>query len=203
MLSAQYPEKATPRPVGRIPHHEVAGLGSWAALLHSALGARHWVLGVVLVVIAATVSACGFTLRGQAELPFESIYVETQGFSLFGAELRRALRTGSKARVTENPNEAQVLLKIVGERQEKQIISLSAGGKVREFELRYRVAYRLTDRASKDLVPPGEIALRRDLTYDDTQLLAKESEEQLLYDDMKADAVQQMLRRLSVIQLPS
>ena len=80
----------------------------------------------------------------------------------------------------------------------EHILSLSAGGKVREFELRYRVAYRLTDLAGNDLAPPGEISLRRDLTYDDTQVLAKESEEALLYRDMKADAVQQMLRRLSV-----
>ncbi len=36
------------------------------------------------------------------------------------------------------------------------------------------------------------------MTYEDTEVLAKESEEALLYRDMKADAVQQMLRRLSV-----
>ena len=41
------------------------------------------------------------------------------------------------------------------------------------------------------------------MTYDDTQVLAKESEEALLYEDMKSDAVQQMVRRLSVIKLPA
>lgn len=83
------------------------------------------------------------------------------------------------------------------------MLSLSLAGKVREFELRYRLAYRLLDHAANDIVPPGEIELKRDLTYDDTQVLAKESEEALLYEDMKADAVQQMLRRLAVIKLPS
>ena len=48
-----------------------------------------------------------------------------------------------------------------------------------------------------------EITLRRDMTYDDTQVLAKESEEALLYEDMKSDAVQQVLRRLSVVQMPA
>jgi LPS-assembly lipoprotein len=75
---------------------------------------------------------------------------------------------------------------------------LSVSGRVLEFELRYRVSYRLTDRAGNDLAPPGQISLRRDMTYDDTEVLAKESEADLLYRDMKADAVQQMLRRLSV-----
>jgi LPS-assembly lipoprotein len=100
-------------------------------------------------------------------------------------------------------DDAEAVLKILGETQEKHILSLSSGGRVREFELRYRVAYRLTDKNSVDLAPPGEITLRRDMTYDDTLVLAKESEEALLYRDMKADAVQQMLRRLSVAQRPS
>jgi len=39
-----------------------------------------------------------------------------------------------------------------------------------------------------------------DMTYDDTLVLAKESEELLLYRDMRTDAVQQMLRRLSVLK---
>jgi LPS-assembly lipoprotein len=98
----------------------------------------------------------------------------------------------------DSRDESVAVLKIVGEVQEKQILALSSAGKVLEFELRYRVAFRLTDRAGTDLTAPGEIYLRRYMTYEDTEVLAKESEELLLYRDMKADAVQQMLRRLSV-----
>ena len=171
--------------------------------LHSVLSPRPSVLVIAALVVAMTLSGCGFKLRGQAALPFESIYIETGGFSLLGAELRRVIRTGSKTRIAERPEDAQVILRIVGERQEKHVLSLSLAGKVREFELRYQLAYRVLDRAANDIVPPGAIELKRDLTYDDTQVLAKESEEALLYEDMKADAVQQMLRRLAVIKLPS
>ncbi|HWQ38996.1 MAG TPA: LPS assembly lipoprotein LptE [Burkholderiales bacterium] len=169
----------------------------------SSHGLRLWGLAVVLLLAATTLSACGFRLRGQAALPFESIYIETVGFSLLGAELRRAIRTGGKTRVADRPDDAEVVLRITGEQQEKHVLSLSTAGKVREFELRYRLAYRLLDRTSNDIVPPDEITLRRDLTYDDTQVLAKESEEALLYEDMKSDAVQQLLRRLSVVRLSS
>jgi LPS-assembly lipoprotein len=169
----------------------------------STIGARTSTLVIAALVVAMTLCGCGFKLRGQAALPFESIYIDTGGFSLLGAELRRVIRTGSKTRIAEQPEDAEVTLRIVGERQEKHVLSLSLAGKVREFELRYRLAYRLLDRAANDIVPPGEIELKRDLTYDDTQVLAKESEEALLYEDMKADAVQQMLRRLAVIKLPS
>ena len=145
-----------------------------------------------------SLSSCGFQLRGQAAIPYKTLFIEATGYSLFANDLERAIRSGSETKVVSNRNEAEAVLRIVGELQEKRILSLSSGGKVREFELRYKVAYRLTDRAGTDLTAPGEIYLRRDMTYDDTQVLAKESEELLLYRDMKTDAVQQMLRRLSV-----
>ena len=157
----------------------------------------------LLLAIAMALPGCGFKLRGQAALPFESIYIDTSGFSLLATELRRAIQTGSKTRVAGRPDDAEVVLRITREQQERHVLSLSTAGRVREFELRYFLAYRLLDRAGNDVVPPSEITLRRDMTYDDTQVLAKESEEALLYEDMKSDAVQQVLRRLSVVQMPA
>ena len=156
------------------------------------------VLVITILLIAMTLSSCGFQLRGQAAIPYKTLLIETTGYSLFANDLERAIRSGSETKVVQSRDAAEAVLKIVGEAQEKRILSLSSGGRVREFELRYQVTYRLTDSAGADLVPPGQIDLRRDMTYDDTQVLAKESEELLLFRDMKTDAVQQMLRRLSV-----
>lgn len=158
---------------------------------------------MAIVMIALTLSSCGFQLRGQVAIQFQTIFIESPGYSAFVNDLERAIRSGSETRIVTSREDAEAVLKIIGEAQEKQILSLSSAGRVREFELRYRIAYRLTDKGSVDLAPPGEIMLRRDMTYDDTQVLAKESEEALLYRDMKADAVQQMLRRLSVAHRPS
>ena len=153
---------------------------------------------IAMMAIAMTLSSCGFQLRGQAAIPYKALFIETGGYSLFANDLERAIRSGSDTKVVSSREEADAILRIVGEAQEKRILSLSSGGRVREFELHYRVSYRLTDRAGNDLAAPGQIDLRRDMTYDDTEVLAKESEELLLYRDMKKDAVQQMLRRLSV-----
>ena len=156
------------------------------------------VLLIVLFLFAMSLSSCGFQLRGQAAIPYKTIFIETAGYSQFAGDLERAIRSGSQTRVVSKRDEAEAVLKITGELQENRILSLSSGGRVREFDLRYRVTYRLTDRAGVDLAQPGTIDLHRDMTYDDTAVLAKESEQLLLYRDMKADAVQQMLRRLSV-----
>jgi LPS-assembly lipoprotein len=174
-----------------------AGAPTAAWGFYSALGTRHSALAIVMLCLMALAS-CGFHLRGQAAIPYEALFIETNGYSSYALDLERAIRSGSDTKVVHNRDEAQAILKIVGEVQEKRILSLSSAGRVREFELIYKVIYRLTDRAGNDLAPPGEIRLRRDMTYDDTQVLAKESEELLLYRDMKIDAVQQMLRRLSV-----
>jgi LPS-assembly lipoprotein len=151
----------------------------------------------VIVALCAMMTACGFQLRGQAAIPFQTVRIETPGFSAFANDLERAIRSGSKAQIVDSRDQADAVIQIIGESQERHILSLSSGGKVREFELRFRVAYRLTDRAGVDLALPGEIVLRRDMTYDDTLVLAKESEESLLFRDMRTDAVRQMLRRLS------
>ena len=157
----------------------------------------------LLAAVTLLLAACGFQLRGQAALPFNSLYVQSSGLSPFALQLKRAVRTGSGTRVTERANEAEVVLQIMNEVQEKEILSLGAGGRVREFQLRYRVQYRLTDDKNREHIPVSEIVLKRDYSFNDEQALSKESEEALLYRDMRTDAVQQLVRRLQAAKLQS
>jgi LPS-assembly lipoprotein len=77
------------------------------------------------------------------------------------------------------------------------VLSLTGTGKVREFQLRYRVGFRVHDGKGTDFVPQSLIQLTRDVTFNDTEILAKEQEEQILFRDMQTDMVQQILRRLA------
>lgn len=157
------------------------------------------------ILLAATllVAACGFQLRGVATLPFESIYVQAAAKSLLAQELKRAVRSGSSTRVAEQPDQAEVTLQILTEAQEKQILSLTVGGRVAEYQLRYRVQFRLTDAKKNEHIPASEIVLSRDYSYRDDQALASESQEALLYRDMRSDAVHQLVRRLQGAKLKS
>jgi LPS-assembly lipoprotein len=141
------------------------------------------------------VAGCGFQLRGSASLPFESVYIENAGPSM-EVELARAVRT-TATQVTSSPAEAEAVLQVVSQGREQQILTLSAAGRVNEYRLIYRVAFRVRDKAGKELMPLQQLELRRELTYDASQTLAKESEIELLYRDMQTDAVQQILRRLA------
>jgi LPS-assembly lipoprotein len=128
--------------------------------------------------------------------------VQGAAASPFTIQLKRSITAGTQARITDKPEDAQVVLQIMNERQEKEILALSGGGRVREFYLRYRVTYRLTDgKRTTEYIAPSEIVLRRELTYSDVEALAKESEEMLLFRDMQTDAARQLLFRLQVVKL--
>ena len=151
--------------------------------------------------LTLSLASCGFHLRGQASLPFESLYVS--GTSVFANQLKRAVSACSKTRVTDNQKDAQVTLQILSEATERTILSLSSSGRVREITLRYRVSYRLYDQKYQEYIPPTEIQMRRDLSYSDTDVIAKEYEEGLLFRDMQNDAVQQLMRRLQATRIDS
>jgi LPS-assembly lipoprotein len=90
-----------------------------------------------------------------------------------------------------------MILEVVSEQSVKQILSLSGSGRVQEFQLFYRINLRAYDNQQNDWLTPDEISLSRILPYDDTQVLAKEQEEAMLYKDMRSDAVAQTVRRLN------
>lgn len=146
-------------------------------------------------------AACGFQPRGTANLPFETLYVQAPAGSQFATQFRRMVTSGSTTRVIDNAKTADATLILVSEKREKNILSLSGGGRVSEFQLRYLMSYRMIDRNAVEIIPVTEIALKRDLSYSDTEALSKESEESLLYRDMQNDAVQQLLRRLQLTKL--
>ena len=154
----------------------------------------------VVICLALLLSACGFHLRGAYTLPYESLYIDLPDNSVLGAGLKRQIRASGGTRMPELKEGAQAIFLQITELRERQILSLSTSGRVREVRLRFRFAFRVVDPKGRDLVPTTGIELSRDLTYDDSAILAKDQEEQLLWRDMESDLVQQVLRRLSTIK---
>jgi LPS-assembly lipoprotein len=159
----------------------------------------------VLIAALLTLSACGLHLRGHdakdTQFAFHRIYIQAPGETTFTKTLRRNLAS-HKLGVLPAPGQQDLTLSIVYETTEKQITALNASGHVIEYLLRYRLSLRAYDREMNDWLPATEIQLQRVLPYDDTLVLAKIQEEQMLYDDMRSDAAQQVLRRLAYARPP-
>ncbi len=153
-----------------------------------------------LVLFAAgtlLVAACGFQLRGSYSFPFESLYLSVADYSVIGAQLRRSIKASNPNLLVATASEAQVIFVPGNEYRDRVILTVSGTGRVSELRLRYLFPYRLTDNKGRDVVPPASVELVRDLTYDDSQVLAKQQEESLLWRDMELDLVQQLMRRLA------
>ena len=152
-------------------------------------------LPLAALLAASLLAGCGFQLRGQREFPFETIAVP--GVSPLTFELRRNIAAANeKTIVTQQVTGADAVLTVLSELQEKVIIALNTQGRVTEYQLRYRVSYRVTSLKGLDFVPPTSVVLTRDITFNN-QVLAKEAEEGQLYTEMRADMVQQIIRRLA------
>jgi LPS-assembly lipoprotein len=156
---------------------------------------------VFLLIACLALAGCGFRLRGTADVPFKHVYVQgaSAGIAL---DLRRQINAGTSARVVDDPKLAEAVVELTQERREKHILSLTGAGRVREFQLRYQLVFRVHDGKGAEYVAPTTLLLTRDMSFSDAEILAKEAEEQLLFRDMQADMVQQMLRRLATAGKP-
>jgi len=158
-----------------------------------------------ILALGATLAAtgCGFQLRQAPHFAFTSIYVVgTPGSSLV-SELKRTISFSDGVSVIADAaliNSAQVVLDVLMDQREKVVVGLSASGQVREFQLRTRLRFKLRTPQGKELIPESEILQQRDISFNESAVLAKEAEENLLYRDMQTDIIQQLMRRLASVK---
>jgi LPS-assembly lipoprotein len=149
---------------------------------------------------AVLLAGCGFQLRRPPTLNFSTVHLV--GFpprSPFTEELRRSIEASGSTRVVESAAEAQVILEAMEDVRSKSIASQTAAGQVREFTLRTRLRFRVRTPAGRILIPPTDLLLARQMTYNETEALAKEYEEATLTRAMQSDIVDQVMRRLATI----
>jgi LPS-assembly lipoprotein len=155
------------------------------------------------LVLSCALAACGFHLRGEATYRFSTIFVSSPAGLPFTSELKRSVEGAGKVQLASAADKADVVLEVNSVTEDKEILSLSSGGKVREFLLSTRVLFRVHDTVGNDWLPTSEVLIRRSYTYNDTEALAKEAQEQRLRREMQSDAVQQIVRRLEAARKPA
>ena len=160
-----------------------------------------WSGALAATALCAALAGCGFQLRGQASLPFDTLYMP--GASPLVVELKRNVVAGTHSKLVNSEKDAKAILGFTHEVREKVILSFNTSGLVREYQLRYRVGFRLYDAKGRNYLPPNEIQLTRDVSFNEAQVLAKETEDALLYRDMQTDMVQQIIRRIVAAKVPT
>lgn len=146
-------------------------------------------------------AGCGWHLRGDQNFAFQTVAVTPERGAVVASDLARYL--GSRIRPlvpTAGGQAPDVVVDVLQESREKVVVGVNATGQVREFQLRIRLKFKLRTPSGKELIPETELLVQRDISFNESAVLAKEAEESLLYRDMQTDMVQQLLRRLSAIK---
>ena len=163
---------------------------------------RRLALATLAVAAAATLVACGFHRRIAQPLNYERIALS--GFadrSTMADEIRRALP--STAHIVQSVLQSQVVIEAVEDTQKTTVEASTAFGQVRELELHVKLRYRVLDPNGTELLPLADVERFRDLTYDEQNALAKDTELKSLYRDMQSDMAYQLVRVLAAVGKPT
>ncbi len=155
-------------------------------------------------------SACGFQLRGNSRQSGSQmvgqVFIQEQGTVSVFRQLRNGL-TSQQVQFSAFRKDADTVVVVSNEVLSRRVASVSASGRVREFELLHAVD--LLTLRSRDGIKAGELALDdeslptpqtvsviRDYTYDETDVLAKDDEERILRSEMKEELVRHLVLRI-------
>ena len=153
---------------------------------------------LIALLMLLIISSCGFHMRGMTEISFKTISLEGKELS-FTKNLKKVLNSNKVAIVssTENP---ELRVELLSEESEKRILSLSGQGLVREFEIFYRVRYRVKTIDSEIWSQDNIIESRKDFTYSDSNLIGKEEEERQLNEAMRNEAITNLFNQIQLIK---
>jgi LPS-assembly lipoprotein len=152
----------------------------------------------LVLVLAAT--GCGFQLQGAGALPqgMARTYVDTERpHSEFLVSLTDVLERRG-AEVLAAPADDAAVLDIVSDETGQRVLSVSARNIPREYEVYYAVTFSLR-MGAETLITNESLAVTRAYTYDETQVLAKAAEEQILRRALADDLARRVMQRIQAL----
>lgn len=178
---------------------------SWSERATSGQAAPSGLRLICLVPVAAMLlmlAGCGFRLQGTAELPEQMQRTWIAWPPGSSADLRRRLPrslTAAGVQIADAPGSASATLNILENSFGERVLSVSANNIPEELEVYHSVTFELLA-GGETLFPRETITLTRDYTFDETAVLAKNREGELIADALVTDVVQQIRRRLAVLE---
>ena len=148
--------------------------------------------------ISLLMVACGFQMRTQPVIPPEMsrTYISANdSYSLFYRKLRGELAQAG-VEIVNSPTDATAVFSILADDTDQRVLSVSARNVPREYEVYYTIHYSV-ENGNQLIVEPQSLTLTRDYTYDETLVLGKAREEELLRQAIVDDLVRIILKQLS------
>jgi LPS-assembly lipoprotein len=162
------------------------------------LRSRH-IAWIVLALLVLT--ACGFQLQPRVELPMAMQQTQLDirdPYSEFARRLEIHLGQSGASVVDDAPGAA--VLEVPVNTVRREIQSIGDNARVREYQLRHTVAFRLLDANGEELVPLQTLEQSRVYSFDNTDILAVERESEFLREDLADSLARMVVRRLGTFE---
>ena len=180
-------------------------------------------IGIAFVAfVVLTLSACGFHLRGAQTFPFKEAILVVESNTTLSADIARRLSSNGVKVTTRTVAEmlaapaganaaasnaaTPLQIRMDKDAQDRSVLTVNTAGRVREYQLKHSVLMSVTQTSGegkndKEILPVTTLEQKRDISFNESQLLAKESEEQQIYTELRAELVNQIMRRLANLKL--
>lgn len=151
---------------------------------------------ICILLIALLLSACGYHLRGEIELPTElkSVYIQGASGPLLD-QFNKAL-ISSSVQIVNTPAAAGTIITVSNEDTLKRALSLGSGGRANQYGLEYRLNYQVTDKENNEIVKSQPVEIRREYFNDQQLILGKDNEEIVIRNEMYQQAVRTIINQV-------
>ena len=156
------------------------------------------------VVALLSAGGCGFQMQGRTDYidELESVYLQMPNRSSdLARELRRSLKVAD-VKLAPTAGEATAVLEITRDNSGREVESVSAENRPREYRVFYTAVYRVMS-GEEVLLRPQRVTRTRIYTYDELEVLAKDHEETLLRSALAKEIAGVIARRLATIEVPA
>jgi LPS-assembly lipoprotein len=163
-------------------------------------GSAPMVAMALMILAAGALSACGFQVRGTRNFPpsITAVYVDaTNRHSPFYNALTTRIRS-SDLELTRYSTDADTIIRVLNDETGQRPLTVSARNVPREYEVFYIVDYEVSINGA-EASAPQQLILTRNYTWDETKVLGKAREEEVLRQAIASDLVGLLVQQVSAI----
>lgn len=157
----------------------------------------------LVLLLGGLLTACGFHLRGAVVVPpwLQTLHLSVDPTISLELEqdLRRALVAGEIA-VTDS-TEGAAILQLQREQFRRQLMTVSAGGHIKEYSMYYEVLVSVQDAEGRPRLAAEPVSVFRELVHDESRVHAVAAEEETIRNEMRRALVIQVIRVLQAERL--
>ena len=156
---------------------------------------------LTVLFVSLVLAGCGFTLRGNAELPatLQPLHLDNiNDSSAMGRELLRVM-VSNKVALAGETGATVYSLALGAEKLSERAISVNANARAGEYEIILTVPFQLK-RGNAVAIPQQVVSLTKVYLADPENAVAKSEEAVIIQNEMRQEVAQLILRRLQAFK---